>query len=395
MSSGPPQYTPSEPSPMYSSTPLHGEQRVAHNRRATSSRTGSFRRITDKVTVVLSDQLPGRIQPVYGRGGCIQGYLAVHDIDNIIEVTIRLRGEISIDIASTGSRSRTRVLDESFTLWKAGPSGPCPPTIPIALVWPSKFWDGSQTRQLPPSFENDVLSTSCSYDLTVLLSKRKQLLGLVKPADSVSIPLTYFPRTRPPAPATCREDPFVPSMRSAPDEWHQSQCIMKPCQRSALTAVQCSLYIPIVRVYALSDIIPFHVQFHATEASLAHLRDGVGSVEGHVSVRVYLLRKTSVTVNEEIATSRRILGEGQIFVTKSTLTPQEDGLSALDCDGEVVCGDAEVDGPSFIVSNLSVKDLIVLELKPQQPLKSSFLEMSHAVPIRLVTDTWAEEPAAT
>jgi len=56
-------------------------------------------------------------------------------------------------------------------------------------------------------------------------------------------------------------------------------------------------------------------------------------------------------VNEEIATSHRILGEGQIFMTKSTLTPQEDGLSALDCDGEVVCGDVEVDGPSFIVSN--------------------------------------------
>jgi hypothetical protein len=69
-----PPYTPSPPSPHYSSELLPGEQTVEFTRRASSRPpTGVYRRITDYLTIVLRDQYPGSVCPIYGRGGFIQG----------------------------------------------------------------------------------------------------------------------------------------------------------------------------------------------------------------------------------------------------------------------------------------------------------------------------------
>ncbi|KAG8215211.1 hypothetical protein J3R82DRAFT_8752 [Butyriboletus roseoflavus] len=69
----PPPYTPSAP-PRYPSGLLPEEQTVEFTRHASSRRpTGVYRRIKDHLTIVLRDQHPGSVYPMYGRSGVIQG----------------------------------------------------------------------------------------------------------------------------------------------------------------------------------------------------------------------------------------------------------------------------------------------------------------------------------
>ncbi|EIW74690.1 hypothetical protein CONPUDRAFT_147670 [Coniophora puteana RWD-64-598 SS2] len=393
----PPQYTPSTPSPKYSSTPLPGEEQVATSQRVpTPTRTGSFRRITDKVTVVLRDQLPGSVQPIYGRHGFICGYLVLHDITDLVEVSIKLVGIKSLGITAFGTAVKSIFLEESYTMWTASSAEPCPDTIPFALVWPPTFSDAGQTRPIPPSYKCEGLSSSLSYEFTVTLSKRKQLLGFLKPMDSVSIPLTYLPRIRPPAPMIPSELPFMSTVKSSPEEWHQIMCSMQSVYSSDLAAIQCCLFIPAVQIFALSDAIPFHIQFHGPEASLRYLRGSDGLLEGgEIQICVSLKRRTMTKVLDSKAQHTRVIGEGRIATVKSRSQSRLDGSHALDCDGELTIdhsSEVPIRAPSFSISDVAVRDLIVLELKPLQPLKSPFIEMIQEHPIRLVTDPWTEEP---
>ena len=77
----PPPYTSSAPSPRYSSGLLPGEQTVELTRHASSRRpTGVYRRITDHLTIVLRDQHPGNVYPMYGRSGVIQGDVILSNV---------------------------------------------------------------------------------------------------------------------------------------------------------------------------------------------------------------------------------------------------------------------------------------------------------------------------
>jgi len=87
-----PPYTPSSPSPHYSSELLPGEQIVEFTRRASSRPlTGVCRRITDRLTIVLSNQLPGSVYPIYGRGGFIQGNVTLSDTSGLTSVILKVQ----------------------------------------------------------------------------------------------------------------------------------------------------------------------------------------------------------------------------------------------------------------------------------------------------------------
>lgn len=72
--------------------PLPGEQTVEETRRLAlqTQNTGVFRRITDNITLLLRDQQPGSIVPVYGRNGFVRGHISLRSSEGLVEVTLKV-----------------------------------------------------------------------------------------------------------------------------------------------------------------------------------------------------------------------------------------------------------------------------------------------------------------
>ncbi|EGN98524.1 hypothetical protein SERLA73DRAFT_153556 [Serpula lacrymans var. lacrymans S7.3] len=383
-----PTYTPSTPSPSYSTILLPGERTVEQTQRqALSSYTGSFRRITDDITLVLKDQRPGSIVPAYGRNALLEGALTI---------------EMSF------YSSKTTLIASSFTMWQSdGSSSARPPlNIPFVLVFPTTYQDGGQEYPLPPTFDSEGSPASCSYTLTVALSKPRQLLPFLTQSETLSIPLHYYPRSRPHAPILPSGLSFMSTVKSSPEEWHQVMSTMNSVPSSGIVPIQCSLFIPSVQVFALTDVIPFHLQLRGPKSSLSAFIYHVSSPTGSNSslgiigtaIRVYISRQVIVKVGEEKIHRKRVLGEGTLraLSSSSDIKPifrhssSTDGLDTLDWEGELQCN-KEITTPGFSIPQLAVKDSIVLSITPPQPLTSPLLRLHHEHVIRLATDPWSDQ----
>ncbi|KAG2125549.1 hypothetical protein BD769DRAFT_826323 [Suillus cothurnatus] len=400
-----PSYTPSPPSPSYSTQLLPGEQTIEETRRLAlhTQNNGVFRRITDNITLVLRDQRPGSITPVYGRNGVIRGHISLRSSEGLVEVTLKLEGHIRVEIS--GTTITTLVVSDSYSLWNSSSTEPCPKTLPFTIFFPSTFMDGCQSRPLPPSFE-DKLATggTCSYTLSVIFSRPRRFLSSFRSSDSLVVPVRYHPRSRPHAPMLPSDVPFMTTVKCSPEEWHEVLSTMNATKNSGLTPVQCLLFIPSVQVYPLSETIPFHLQLRAPSSSLAlfiekyvpgHSHPVLPS--GEISIRVYLLRQVMFKAFEEQKSSNRIIGEGKL--TYSAPLPENhhsyrnvplgEGIDCLDWDGELRCTE-DVTVSSFATNPLSVRDFIVLSLEPLRPIGCPLLVSKHYHPIRLVTDPWSD-----
>ncbi|KAF8843375.1 hypothetical protein BDN67DRAFT_897307 [Paxillus ammoniavirescens] len=395
-----PPYTPSPPSPSYSTDLLPGEQIIEHARRASSQPlTGVCRRITDTITVVLRDQRPGCIHPTYDRGGVVRGDLILKSTDDLTSVTLKLEGSLFVE--KSGVSITTTLCSMTYTMWSASQGRPCPQKIPFAAILPLTFQDGGHLSHLPPTFEASEPHAVCSYSLTVELSRPRQFLHFLRASETVKVPFIYRPRSRPHVPMLPSDLPFMITVKSSPEEWHQIMCTVNMTQASGLDPVQCLLFIPSVQVYALSDTIPFHLQIRGSPASLIPFLEqnqtsGVPSHSGGgVTIRVYLLRQTAIRIHERSLASSRVLGEGKMepLLSKHHAFQRHslgEGLDSLDWDGELRCSD-NATVPTFVTNQVYIKDLITMSITPRQPLKSPLLGVKHCHPIRLVTDPWSNE----
>ncbi|KAG0703757.1 hypothetical protein DFH29DRAFT_415772 [Suillus ampliporus] len=408
MESIPPSYTPSPPSPSYSTELLPGEQTVEETRRRAglqTQNTGVFRRITDNITLVLRDQKPGSIKPVYGRNGLVRGHISLQSSEGLAEVTLKLEGHLRVEIS--GAALTTSVASNSYSLWSSSSTEPCPKTLPFTIFFPSTFMDGSQARPLPPSFEDkNATAGKCSYTLSVVVSRPRRFLSSFRSSDSLVVPVCYCPRSRPHTPILPSDAQFMTTVKSSPEEWHQVLCTMNATKRSGLTPVQCLLFIPSLQIYPLSETIPFHLQLRAPSGSLAPFleksppdRSLPMPSSGEISIRVYLLRQVVLKVfDEQKMTSSQILGEGKLRYAAPLSEnhhlyrdrPLREGIDCLDWDGELRCTE-DVTVASFATNMLSVRDFIVLSLNPLQPMKCPLLASKHCHPIRLVTDPWSDQ----
>ncbi|KAG8214541.1 hypothetical protein J3R82DRAFT_9602 [Butyriboletus roseoflavus] len=364
-----PPYTPSTPSPRYSSGLLPGEQTVESTHRASSRRpTGVYRRITDPLTIVLRDQHPGSTYPIYGRCGVIQGDVILGNVtDGLTSVILKLEGHFLLH--ASGIPVSTTFLSMTCVLWNASHTQR-PRTIPIEVTFPRTFDDGGQTRALPPTFESSEPRAACSYSLTIELPRPRQFLSLLKGNEAVKVPLMYRPQSRPHLPILSSDLPFMSTVKSSPEEWHEVMCTVPMSQGSGLAHVKCLLFIPSVQTYALSDTIPFHLQIRGSPASLVpFLEQGydgnqgaTGQQSGGIVIRVYLLRQSSVKIHGQYATACRNIGEGQMGPSQSLLSghrtvlrhPLGEDLDSLDWDGVLRCGE-DVTVPSFSTNQFSVK----------------------------------------
>ncbi|KAG2101079.1 uncharacterized protein F5147DRAFT_318831 [Suillus discolor] len=401
MESIPPSYTPSPPSPSYSTQLLPGEQTVEETRRRSlqTQNIGVFRRITDSITLVLKDQPLGSITPVYGRNGRVRGHIFLRSSEGLVEVTLKLEGHLRLE--TSGAAITTLVVSESYSLWSSSSTAgsPCPRNLPFAISCPSIFMDGCQPQPLPPSFENKF--ATCSYTLSVVVSRPRRFLSS---NDSLVVPVCYHPRSRPHTSMLPSDVPFMTTVKSSPEEWHQVLSTMNATQSSRLAPVQCLLFIPSVQVYPFSETIPFHLQLRAPSSSLAPFLDKFAPdhslpvlPSGKINIRVYLLRQVVVKVFEKQKVSKRIIGEGKLTYSSPLPdnhhsyrnVPLGEGIDCLDWDGELRCTE-DVTVGSFATNPLSVKDFIVLSLEPLQPLKCPLLASKYFHPIRLVTDPWSD-----
>lgn len=407
MESIPPTYTPSPPSPSYSTELLPGEQTVEETQRRTAltQNTGVFRRITDNITLVLRDQRPGNTTPVYGRNGLVRGHISLRSSEGLTEVTLKLEGHLRVQLS--GAAVTTSVASDSYSLWNSSSTEPCPKTLPFTIFFPSTFMDGRQPRPLPPSFEDkQVTSGTCSYTLSVVVSKPRRFISSFRSSDSLVVPVCYHPRSRPHTPMLPSDVPFMATVKSSPEEWHQVLYTMDTTKSSRLAPVQCLLFIPSVQVYPLSETIPFHLQLRAPSSSLAPFLEKSAPdrslpvlLSGEISIRVYLLRQVVVKAFEEQSpTSSRTLGEGKLTYSPSPTenhhsyrnVPLGEGVDCLDWDGELRCTE-DVTVASFATNGLSVRDFIVLSLEPLQPMTCPLLALKRHHPIRLVTDPWSDQ----
>ncbi|KAG2057681.1 hypothetical protein BDR06DRAFT_877336 [Suillus hirtellus] len=401
MESIPPSYTPSTPSPSYSTQLLPGEQTVEETQRRSLQlhNTGVFRRITDSITLVLKDQPLGSITPVYGRSGLVRGHISLRSSEGLVEVTLKLEGHLRLE--TSGTAITTLVASDSYSLWSSSSTAgdPCPRTLQFAISFPSVFMDGCQPQPLPPSFEDKF--ATCSYTLSVVVSRPRRFLSS---NDSLVVPVCYHPRSRPHTPMLPSDAPFMTTVKSSPEEWHQVLSTMNATQSSRLAPVQCLLFIPSVQVYPFSETIPFHLQLRAPSSSLAPFLDKSAPKHGlpvlplgKITIRVYLLRQVVVKVFEKQKVSKRIIGEGKLTYSSPLPdnhhsyrnAPLGEGIDCLDWDGELRCTE-DVTVGSFATDPLSVRDFIVLSLEPLHPLKCPLLASKHSHAIRLVTDPWSD-----
>jgi hypothetical protein len=91
-----PVYTPSAPSPDYSSQPAGDEQTLQQTPRNNRCLpTGTFVRKTRKVTVTLFEQENDAKIPTYGQGGLVSGTIYLEDHELISDVVLKVRSMLS------------------------------------------------------------------------------------------------------------------------------------------------------------------------------------------------------------------------------------------------------------------------------------------------------------
>ncbi|KAK0452431.1 hypothetical protein EV421DRAFT_1888171 [Armillaria borealis] len=383
--------------PAYSLDPSDGESRIDLTpARSTDHRfTGTFLKKEGNLSVVLTDQQDGCSLPSYGRKGVVNGAVFFERRDLVTSVQVKLEGRM--DTANHEHGSQVVIfLDETRTLWSVDPANPtaCPSSVPFSLTIPSEFQKGNNERyELPPSFTTSFpeLRVSIGYSLTIrVVENRYPLVGFLRGSPSLRVVFNYRPRTRPAQPILSNPA-FLSSIKTSPEEWKQSLTTINPKPNTAAAPIHCSLFIPAVQIFAISDNIPFHVQLTAPLASLRQLFPVPAHVHGNASLQVHLVRQVSVEVDGNVSSRNVGIGEGTLRPVPplaSEIQPGPEIEKHMDWEGELRCQpDVEVGG--FFTAGASVKDFIIASLYP--PVRSDFPHSRNGIRIRIVTDPWTDE----
>ncbi|KAJ6611447.1 hypothetical protein B0H10DRAFT_368594 [Mycena sp. CBHHK59/15] len=413
-----PQYSPSHPSPCYSLYPACDETRLDLTPHAGTRPlpTDVFTKAYGSATVVLLDQEPNAQVPTYGRQGSVRGTLILkEDTLNVSEIVVKLEGRLDITTTDAGAMS-IKAFKDTHTLWppNSESSSMCPTTIDFSCLFPAAFRHTGQEYPLPPSYIArfagfPALFAKITYSLIILIKVRR--LGFMSKTKCIYVVLDYNPRMSPPRGISLTQS-FLAEVKAMPEEWHQFLFNMKTRSSSTLAPIQGQMFIPSVRVFGLSDTIPLHVQLSGPVSSLRELippptqnHDAATTVNYFNSlhlkpaVRVYMNRMVSFEYRGKLVWRVSRIGEGRAlplppvmdydcdFRDTNACGRCDSHVEDLDWRAEVKCNpDVTVGG--FSVIGLVVKDFIVLELAPPNPISSPLMTVQHAVPIRLVTESF-------
>ncbi|KAF4597844.1 hypothetical protein EYR38_006235 [Pleurotus pulmonarius] len=219
----------------------------------------------------------------------------------------------------------------------------------------------------------------------------------------MTIPFNYYPRMRPEMPIVSDGFDFSSSIKMNPGEWYQATSQSQP-SGGHLSPITVDFFIPATRIFAITDVIPFHIQLSGEISSMRAffpelppevypptLQPLKSSWKRKKSrwkfLRLVLMRRVSVQIHGLTSENTSQTGEGETLPLPPDIFEVPDSQELqLHWRGEIAC-DPDLAVGSFSVPNLSVRDVLVLALTPAP--KSLFSETKCIVPIRLVTDTWS------
>lgn len=394
--------SPSEP-PTYSRVPLEDEQTLAITLRpgATNPRHGTHVKCFKEAIVIFKDQDERVSSPTYSRGGLVHGEVGLSTTEDVIEVTVKLFGHLSVMSSEYGSSGATLVSHKQ-SLW-SGKGNSCPSILPFSIRLPSTYMAQDGSSRLPPSFEASFMTmpaffVKCFYTMNITIIKmRRRRFASWSVSKTVSIVLNHRPRTRPQRPFVVVDSVFS-SLKPVPEEWMQVVVTMEVRSESTATPVVCHLLIPSVQTFAITDAIPFHVQLCSSLESLQELippnscllypeKDGPSESSGPAGLQVRLVRQIRVEINGQKRTRTMTIGTSRLSPVPPALNENNPPNEiCLDWQGEAKCRD-DVTCGGFHAGGLFVKDFIVLDLTPSLERESFLLPVQLNQPIRLVTDS--------
>ncbi|THV07949.1 hypothetical protein K435DRAFT_847745 [Dendrothele bispora CBS 962.96] len=419
-----PSYTPSDSPPSYTSAPEDGEESLSYTQRLAGAHAhGTFTKKCGSVSVTLTEQENNAQMPVYAQRGVVSGTVHVDSCHHISEIVLKFRGRLRAGLTGSNAASRTiKTVNEKFVLWSfRNPlEGPCPYSIPFSVIFPASFKDGRREYPLPPSYEayhNGIpgLSVNSEYSLKVVVKTSKTLWTHHK---TVTVPLNYRPRKRPSQPIIPLNTTFFSSVKVCPEEWFQASAALKCNKCSDLTPLQTHFFLPSVRVFALSDCIPFHIQLtgrlSSLQALLSRLKiagednsssDSTGMElfqprgTNVMTMSATVHRQVSVKVNNQLAWHNAVIGKGNIRAVPPSFDSSASSLDScevemnseqsLDWEGEIKLREGVQVG-QFDAGNTSVKDFIIFSISGPSNCITDFVALRNAVPIAFVTDAWSE-----
>ncbi|KAJ7791226.1 hypothetical protein B0H14DRAFT_2936568 [Mycena olivaceomarginata] len=334
----PPYYRPCRGSviPPYSPEPSAGEESLSRPSPIRSPR-GEFVQSNGRITLTLKEQAENSAAPTYAPGGLVTGKISIQGSESVTEVVLKLTGRL--DLAASNGGQPTELVKDSYTVWSDSMRFLCPPSIPFSFIFPSTFKDGDQTWPLPPSLRiappgKPFTYVKCTYTLSVVVSTA------LHPRFSL---------------------------------WRGEK---------TLKNIQCSLFIPSVLIYGLSDSIPFHLQSSGPAAILKGMIQPLfAESKTQHPVRVHITRRVSLLVRGERQHRNIDIGEGVLSILpppcySELLDPRD---ASVDWAGVIQCNDITATG-TFDSGILYVKDFVVVSIPAWR--------LEHKFQIQLVSNTW-------
>ncbi|KAJ7760982.1 hypothetical protein B0H16DRAFT_1531346 [Mycena metata] len=390
-----PPYSPSAPSPGYSTAPGLGEHILQHTplagRHSRPTETSTFIRNEQSMTVVLNVQKENR--PSFGREAALTGTLLLKSPETVTALTLKFEGVLE-SLSPSHGYSSIRMVDQVFSLYvrkTAGPQAHCPAAVPFSCRFPRSFKNNDVHHPIPPSCDIKLPGgafITCTYSLTFTVLRK--VASFFAKEGSLSLELEFRPRTRPSRPRIPNPSLFS-TIKTCPEEWLQLPVALTPAPDSRAPDIHCDLFVPSVGVFGVSEVVPFHLQLSGSIRSLRNLLANLGPRSPSPIIRVYLLRQIAVETQGQSPTRiNTVLAEGAL----RPLPPAVFGLhasmhtsrseDALNWEGEIQLPDIAT--PTFDVGTLRVMYLIAVELSP--PQTSSIKRAHYGYPIKLTTDTW-------
>ncbi|KAJ7046055.1 hypothetical protein C8F04DRAFT_339001 [Mycena alexandri] len=394
-----PPYAPSAVVPSYSPEPGDDERLLEQAPRMKPRIfSGNHTKKSGRDTVVLTAQDEHANVPTYGRTALIGGSVSLEDRESVSKVALEIKGTIEFTVA--GSTVTQTILAEHCIIWAMEHSAgaACPGTIPFATLLPAQFEHNKTMYPLPPSYFVSYASSGgvyikVVYSLAVTVSRaRGRKLAFLSAKNTIFIPFTYSPRTRPGRPIAPLANDFLADLKIMPEEFHELTLAVRPRPKVLLQPVDVQLFTPSADVFPLDEPIPIHIQLTGTTDSLREFLPGADGALPRSRVEVRLLRQMTMLVNGHKEPCQVAVGSASLMPMPPTVGAQEDwdGVTAsLDWAGVLRC-DAGLSVGSFDAGLLRVQDFIVLDiLEPAGP-KSQFARARQPRPIRLVTDPWPD-----
>ncbi|THH20605.1 hypothetical protein EW146_g778 [Bondarzewia mesenterica] len=386
-----PSYSPSASVPRYSLKPRSSETTLAASPRKDERWTGIFT-TSNKNGIILElfAQDPAVPIPVYGRSCSIEGAVLLDCTQDVQSVSLKLEGTLDVAVGG-GSNNSAKFFCKTDTVWKATSASvvPCPSVCDFNLGRLINTESG-RVGSLPPTFN------------TALPGKPSGPMLHGRNSARLSTQLVYHPRSRPLRSILPCPFPFLSTVKSLPDEWHQVITTIPSMPGSTAVPINCLLFIPEAQIYCISASIPFYLQLCAPVESLrafmyptppptSKLRRAKSfDPSAKPSVLVSIVRQVIAIVGGAREQRSTVLGEGKLCPlppgASTPLHSPPDGSETLNWEGTVRCR-KDVRCGGFSVGNLVVKDFIALNLEPAYPKTSPLRSLEHLHAVRLVTDS--------